>query len=96
MARYIMRKLVIGIFAAALGAAPIAFADDHHDADHHDSDHHGAMSGGMMGMPMRHHSWHHGDTLPRDYWHANEVDWHRYANSVLKCAADCGGDDLMW
>ena len=47
----------------------------HHDSDHHDSDHHDAMGGGMMGG-ARHHGWHHGDHLPRDYWRASEVDWH--------------------
>lgn len=73
-----MKKLIIGIFAAALAASPVALADDHHDTDHHDSDHHGTMGGGMMGMAMHHHGWRHGDTLPRNYWHAGEVDWHRY------------------
>jgi Spy/CpxP family protein refolding chaperone len=54
-----VKLLVTGIFVAALAASPVAFADDHHDSDNH-----GAMSGGMMGMPMRHHGWHHGDTPP--------------------------------
>jgi Ni/Co efflux regulator RcnB len=64
-----MSKLVIGMFVAALAASSAAFADD--------ADHHGTMGGAMMGMAMHHHGWHHGDTLPRNYWHASEVDWHR-------------------
>lgn len=63
-----MRKLVIGVFAAALLGAPVAFADDHHDS----------MGGMMMAHHPVHHGWKHGDHLPPQYWHASEIDWHRY------------------
>jgi Ni/Co efflux regulator RcnB len=86
-----MRKLVIGIFAAALMGAPAAVAQDN---DHHDNmggpEHHDTMQGpehhdNMGGMMMRHdehhpihHGWRHGDRLPQTYWHAQEVDWGHY------------------
>jgi Ni/Co efflux regulator RcnB len=82
-----MRKLVIGVFAAALLGAPVALAQDY---DHHDNDHHpppppphhdnmgGPMHGPMVGHGPVHHGWKHGDRLPQNYWHAQEVDWGHY------------------
>jgi Ni/Co efflux regulator RcnB len=66
-----MKKLVIGVFAATLFGAPAAFAQMG-GPDHHDT------MGGMMGHSPVHHGWKHGDHLPQNYWHAQEIDWNHY------------------
>jgi Ni/Co efflux regulator RcnB len=84
-----MKKLVIGVFAAALVAAPAAFADNHQDDGHHSQSK--MMSGPAhydsgMSAPtgdmhrndhamMPHHNWRHGDRLPEQYRHYAGIDW---------------------
>jgi len=64
--KQIRKGMALSIVASSL-AAPIAFAQDHHD-DHHDNHHYVRHEEWKKGYHMRHEDWDRGE----------HIDWHRY------------------
>jgi len=75
-----MKKLIIGVFALSLIAAPAFAAPGHDNHDNHNNNHmSNHMDNHMNAMSahnrMTHHGWKSGQRLPSQWQHGHDVDW---------------------